>query len=256
MTLRTAFSTPLREGKFILGTWMHIPNTYVAEIMAQTGFDFVLVDGEHAPITAESLTTLLPAFEKFKVPVLYRVRKNAPDSIKAALDQGIAALMVPMVNSADEARDIVASAKYPPHGLRGIGPLRASNFYIDEADYVASANAETAIVAQIETRSGLEAVEEIAAVPGIDCLYIGPADLAMSLGVKVGQLNDELIAACKRVNAAARANGIVTGIDVASLDYIPVYRDLGFTLFTHGLDTGYLIDGGRATSQKLRSLFV
>ncbi|MFC3075497.1 HpcH/HpaI aldolase family protein [Shinella pollutisoli] len=254
MNLRTAFSAPLRNKSTVLGTWMQIPDTYVAEIMAQAGFDFVLVDGEHAPVTPEDLRVLLPAFEKNGTPVLYRVRKNASDAIKAALDQGIPALMVPMVNSAEEAREVVAAAKYPPAGVRGMGPLRASNFYMNEAAYVAAANAETAVVVQIETRGGLEAVEEIAAVPGIDCLYVGPADLAMSLGIKVGVLSEELKAACARVCAAAAGNGIAAGIDVASLDFIPAYRELGFTLFTHGLDTGYLADGGRQTSAKLREL--
>ncbi|WP_144158078.1 HpcH/HpaI aldolase family protein [Paraburkholderia sp. BCC1885] len=251
MTQFKEFAEKIRSGKPLLGTWMHVPHPMVAELMAQTGFDFILLDGEHAPVPPDILYTLLPSTEKFSMPVLYRVRANTPDLIKAALDNGVTALIAPMVNSGREASAVVSAAKYPPVGLRGIGPLRASNYYLDEASYVSVAN-ETATVVQIETAAALEAVEDIAATPGIDALYLGPADLSMSLGLPLGQLSDGLRAACRRVAEAARKNGIGAGIDVASLDYVPVYRDFGFNLMTYGLDTNFLVQGGRNCSEAMR----
>lgn len=242
----------MRSGSLIIGTWMQIPNTIVAELLSQTGFDFILVDGEHAPIPPDELYKILPATDRYEVPVLYRVRSNSPDLIKAALDAGAGAIIVPMVNSEEEARHAVAAAKYPPMGRRGIGPWRVSNFYMNEGDYVKSAN-HTALVVQIETKDALARVDEIAATPGIDALFVGPADLSMSMGLPLGQLSDGLMAACEKVAAAAKRNRIAAGIDVGSLDYVRTYRKLGFRLFTYGLDTGYLVTGGKNSAMVLRS---
>ena len=251
MSLQQKFYRSLRSGKMFVGTWMQIPHIVVAELLSQSGFDFILLDGEHAPVPPDELYKLLPATDRFQIPVLYRVRSNSSDLIKAALDAGVAALIVPMVNSPQEAAYAVASAKYPPVGKRGIGPWRASNYYLNESQYVATAG-ETAIVVQIETGTALDAVEEIAATPGIDALYIGPADLSMSLGLPLGQLSDGLFSACAKVAAAAKRNGIAAGIDVATLDYIPTYRKLGFDLLTYGLDTGYLMTGGKNFADDIR----
>lgn len=249
--LRARFSEHLRSRRSMIGTWLQVPHATVVEAMAQTGFDFVLVDGEHAPTPPDVLGGILPCLELHGAPSLYRVRSNCADLIKGALDHGVSALMVPMVNSAHEAGKVVEAAKYPPRGRRGFGPWRASNFYCDEADYLASANKDTAVIVQIESRDAVQAVADIARTPGIDALYVGPADLHMSLGLPAG-LTSELLAACKRVTDAARDNGIAAGIDVGSLDFVPKYVELGFTLMTFGLDTSYIIEGGRDLSHKAR----
>jgi 4-hydroxy-2-oxoheptanedioate aldolase len=254
MNRRIELARSIRNGKPTMGTWMQIPSPMVAEVMAQTGFDFVLLDGEHAPMPPDILYTLLPALERHGMSVIYRVRSNDGDLIKAALDCGVTGLVVPMINSAREAGEAVASAKYPPLGRRGFAPWRASNYYQEEAAYVASAN-DTPLIVQIETDAALQAVDEIAAVGGIDALYVGPADLAMSLGLPVGQLNDQLRKACAKVGAAAARNNIAAGIDIASLDYVPVYRELGYSLMTHGLDTAYLLAGGQRLSAALREAY-
>ncbi|MGE0282811.1 MAG: HpcH/HpaI aldolase/citrate lyase family protein [Rhizobiaceae bacterium] len=251
INLRAKFSEHLRSGRSMIGTWLQVPHPTVVEAMAQTGFDFMLVDGEHAPTPPDVLGGILPCLELHGAASLYRVRSNSADLIKGALDHGVSALMVPMVNSAHEAGKVVEAAKYPPQGKRGFGPWRASNFYYDEADYFASANKDTAIIVQIESRDAIQAVADIARTPGIDALYVGPADLRMSLGLPAG-LTSELLAACKRVTDAARKNGIAAGIDVGSLDFVPKYAELGFTLMTFGLDTSYIIEGGRDLSHKAR----
>jgi 2-keto-3-deoxy-L-rhamnonate aldolase RhmA len=252
MAKTSSLGEKIRSGSVVVGTWMQIPHYMVAETMALGNFDFVLLDGEHAPVPPDALGGLLAAAERRDCPVIYRVRSNSEDLIKGALDSGIAGLFVPMINSRSEALRAVGAAKYPPMGHRGIGPWRASNYYLDQAAYVARANAEIPVVLQIETKAALKAVDEIATVEGVDVLYVGPADLATSLGLPVGELNPGLIAACRKIAAAARRENKVAGIDVASLDFVKTYRELGFSLFTYGSETGYIIDGARAASRALR----
>ena len=252
MFKRSVLAEKIRSRKPVIGVWMQIPHPMVAETLSQTGFDFILLDGEHAPVPPDALGGLLPSTELHGMPVLYRVRSNTNDLIKAALDHGVSAVMVPMVNSAKEAGEAIAAAKYPPLGRRGNGPWRASNYYLNDAAYVASANADTATVLQIETKNALNEIDDIAATPGVDALYVGPADLALSLGLVPGKLHSDLIAACRRVAEAAHRNGIAAGIDVASIDFVRPYRELGFTLMTHGLDTSFLIEGGRHIAKILR----
>jgi 4-hydroxy-2-oxoheptanedioate aldolase len=158
-------TTTLREkiisGRMAVGTWVQIPDVAVVEILAQAGFDYLLIDGEHAPINPSQLVPLALAAERRGCPIVYRVQANSPDLIKAALDVGVDGLMVPMVETPAEAAAVVAAAKYPPAGRRGMGPWRASNYYKDFQSYIASANERTAIIVQIE--SGVERAAEIAA---------------------------------------------------------------------------------------------
>lgn len=249
------FAAKLRTGQPLIGVWLQIPHVMVAETLAQSGADFILLDGEHAPLPPDALVWLLPAIERFAMPVIYRVRANSVALIKGALDAGVSAIMVPMVNSLEEASAAIAAAKYPPMGKRGAGPWRAANYYLDDGAYQAKANADVPVVLQIETKEAVAAVDEIAAIAGIDALFVGPYDLCLSMGLEPGKLHPELIVAYKKVNAAAKRNGIATAIDVGSLDFIKPYRELGFSLMTHGLDTQFLIDGSRQVAQSFKAAF-
>jgi 4-hydroxy-2-oxoheptanedioate aldolase len=252
MTKSENFTARIKKGERQLGIWTQIPNVIVAENLAQSGADFLLVDGEHAPIPPHELLQILPATERYDMPVLYRVAWNRVELIKAALDVGVNAIMVPMVNSGEEARAVAAAAKYPPSGSRGMGAWRASNYYQGDAAYRKGADTDSGVVLQIETKQALKSLDEIASTPGVAALYIGPADLALSLGIELGKLSDGLLDACKRVAAAAKKNGIGAGIDVASLDYLPTYRDLGLSLFTYGSDFGFILEGSRAVAHQFR----
>lgn len=249
---RVNFSENLRRNMQQIGIWTQIPHVMVAENMAQSGADFLLVDGEHAPVPPHVLLEFLPSTERYDMPVLYRVAWNRIELIKAAFDTGVDAVMVPMVNTAEEARAAVAGSKYPPLGKRGIGAWRPTNYYQEDAAYRENANSLTGVVLQIETREALQNLDEIAATPGVDALYIGPADLAMSLGIPLGQLSDQHLEACKAVAAAAKKNRIGAGIDVGNLDYVPTYRNLGLSLFTYGSDFGFVLDGSRALVRQFR----
>lgn len=255
MNNRMKLATKIRSGEPVIGIWMQIPDPMVAETLAQTGADFLLIDGEHAPIAPHALGNLLPGTDLHDMPTIYRVAWNRIELIKAALDHGATGIMVPMVNSPEEAAAAVAASKYPPAGKRGIGAWRASNYYLDEASYRKEANTQSAVILQIETREALHSIEEIAAIPGIDALYVGPGDLALSLGFNPGELHPELLAGCKRVVDAAHKNGIAAGIDVAALGFVPTYADMGFSLMTYGADFGFILDGGRAVTRDIRAAF-
>jgi 4-hydroxy-2-oxoheptanedioate aldolase len=239
----------------VFGSWMQVPHPVVTETLAQTGLDFLLADGEHAPIPPHALLDILPSAEKYGTPVIYRVASNRTEYIKAALDFGAQGVMVPMVNSAEEAAAAVAAAKYPPTGTRGLGAWRASNYYQDHANYRATANDETIVVVQIETVEAVRCVDAIAAIPGIDVVYIGPGDLALSLGTKPGEFGAEMIGACKEVAAAAKRHGIASGIDVFQLEDIGEFIRFGMSFFTHGLTASYILNGGRETDRVMRTAF-
>ncbi|MGE0008008.1 MAG: HpcH/HpaI aldolase/citrate lyase family protein [Parvibaculaceae bacterium] len=252
MNKRSSLPSRVRSRQTVIGPWMSIPHPMVAEMLAQTGADFLLVDGEHAPIAPQTLPLLLPAAERRDMPVIYRVAWNRIDLIKAALDSGVGGLMVPMVNSRTEAEQAIAAAKYPPMGKRGMGAWRASDYFMDDGAYVERANEDTLMVLQIETGEAVRDIEEIAAVPGIDALFVGPADLSRSLGLASSAPRTELRKAYAQVVDAARKNGIAAGIDVVSPDYAPAYREIGFTFMTFGVDSVFMIEAGKAGIGSLR----
>jgi len=238
----------------VVGTWLSIPDVAVVEILAQAGFDYLLIDGEHAPIDPSRLAPLVIAAERRQCPVIYRVRVNSADLIKMALDVGVAGIMVPMVETPEEAAAAVAAAKYPPDGRRGIGPWRASNYYRDFTTYLSTANASTAVVLQIESAAAVDHAERIAAVPGVDALFVGPADLSGSMGIEVGKLDPRLIDALKRVVAAGRNSGCGLGIDAASNERLETFAAMGFRLFTFGVDTDYLASGSQGAAEFARGV--
>jgi 2-keto-3-deoxy-L-rhamnonate aldolase RhmA len=243
----------IRAGDTVIGSWFTIPHPMVAETLARGGFDFLLLDGEHAPVPPDALSYLLPATELQGCPVIYRPRTNSVDLIRGALDAGVTGVMVPMIESAAQGKAALDAAKYPPLGRRGIGPWRASNYYDDYPGYVVTANDTTCVVLQIESQAAVDAIDAIASLPGVDVLYVGPADMAGSMGLKPGERHEALTAAIGRVAAAARKHGKAAGIDVTSLDFFASYREMGFSFFTYGIDTSYLMDGARTASRDLRA---
>lgn len=242
----------VRRRDLVLGTWLTVPHPLVAELMAPCGFDFLLLDGEHGPGHPDTVAGLALAAERHRVPLLYRTRANAPGPIGAALDAGAAGVMVPMVESAAEAAAAVAAAKYPPAGRRGFGPWRASDFYAGAAGYLAEADAATGVVVQVESVAAVAAADRIAAVPGVDALFVGPADLALSMGLRPGAPDADLAAAFRAVAEAARRQGKAAGTDVGSPEEAEPLRALGYTLFTCGADLGYLRAGAAAAHRALR----
>ncbi|QEX22522.1 2,4-dihydroxyhept-2-ene-1,7-dioic acid aldolase [Hypericibacter adhaerens] len=253
MAITTDLVRRIRAGEPVVGSWFTVPHPMAAETLARGGFDFLLLDGEHAPVPPDALAGLLPATELQGCPVIYRPRTNSVDLIRGALDAGVTGVMVPMIETESQARAAIGAAKYPPLGRRGIGPWRASNYYDDYPGYVVTANEATGLVLQIESKEAVEAIDGIASLPGVDVLYVGPADMAGSMGLKPGEKHEALTAAIGRVAAAAKKHGKALGIDVTALDFLAGYREMGFSFFTYGIDTSYLMDGARAASQAFRA---
>lgn len=168
----------LQNGKPAIGSWLGSSDPYCVEMMAGLGFDWLIIDMEHIPLSQETLRNMLMACKGSESSVIVRVSLNSRDYIQAALDLGAQGVMVPMVNSGDDAERAVQFSRYPPLGRRGLGPMRAAQYGKNDANYRRSANDETLLFVQIETPEAVKNAEKILTVKGVDGLFIGNGDLA------------------------------------------------------------------------------
>lgn len=209
---RNELKAALARGEMQSGLWLALASPLVAELAAGVGFDWCLVDGEHSPNTLTTIAAQLQALEGTGTQAAVRVPFGEDWIIKQVLDLGVQTLVVPMVHSAAHAREAVAAVRYPPQGRRGVGAAlsRASGFGAI-ADYTATANDEICLFVQIESAEAVANVEEIAAVEGVDGLFVGPADLSADMGY-VGQLtHPEVLKAIAHVYDVAKSTGKFAG---------------------------------------------
>lgn len=197
----------LRDGGIVYSAWLTFSSPAVAEVIAGFGFDVLMVDMEHTSISLETLETVIAAVGRWDPVTIVRIPGHDPSFIKRCLDIGIDGVMAPQVMNADEARALVAAVKYRPVGTRGYGPRRTSD-YFRNADYFAEANDRTFVMLQIEHHEAAARAAEIAAVPGLDVLCLGPADLAVSCGHLDDPSHPSVATAIDRVFAAAKANNL------------------------------------------------
>lgn len=230
-----------RKGEQTLGCWLSLANTYSAEAVAQLGFDWVCVDLQHGMIDYPDLAHMLPAISNSRATPLVRVPWNEPYEIMKVLDAGAYGVIVPMVNNGEEAARAVAACRYPPLGNRSFGPIRAALY--GGRGYAQEANGQIACIAMIETREGIDKVEEIVSTPGLDGVYIGPADLALSLGLPVSgdQPQEEHLAVVKQIQQACIEHEVAIGIHTSSLEYTQKYLELGFNFVTLGSESGHMM---------------
>ena len=186
--------TRLRAGECLYGCFVRFPDPGLVELLALQGFDFLVLDGEHGTMEPRDCENMVRGADVRGVPALVRVPTNEPPVILRFMDTGALGVHVPLVSSADDAERAVRAVKYGPRGTRGLTGVRAAAYGQREtlAEYVERANAETLVVVQIETRAALEQVEEIAAVDGVDVVFVGPTDLSHSLGVP-GQTSHPIV---------------------------------------------------------------
>jgi 4-hydroxy-2-oxoheptanedioate aldolase len=235
------FKAALLAGKRQVGLWLALANAYTAEIAADSGFDWLLIDSEHAPNHVGSMLGQLQAVGGTSAHPVIRVAAGETWMIKQVLDIGAQTILVPVVESADQARQIVAATRYAPEGNRGIGAAlaRASRFNAIP-DYIATANKEICLLIQVETCAGLRALDALLAVTGIDGIFVGPADLAADMGFPGQPTHPEVqaavIDALKRIIAAGRPSGILSSDPVA----LAAYFDLGVQFVAVGSDVGLL----------------
>ncbi|KUI74446.1 4-hydroxy-2-oxo-heptane-1,7-dioate aldolase [Cytospora mali] len=200
----------IKTGAYPLMTFVAIPSVRQAQIVALTGLDGIILDCEHGHIGDDAMHNSVAAISALGVSPIIRIRGPAHDIIKRALDTGAHGIMVPQINNSEEARQIVQSSKFPPQGVRGQGSaFPAIGHGLNTPEYMLSANQTIVTMIQIETRAGVENVEEISAVPGVDMLFIGPNDLAQSLLGYVPARGDEpeFVAAIDKIITAARKYG-------------------------------------------------
>ncbi|NYT65664.1 HpcH/HpaI aldolase/citrate lyase family protein [Alcaligenaceae bacterium] len=230
-----AFKRALRSGDVQFGLFLALADSYSAELVATTGFDWLVIDGEHGPNDLRAILGQVQAIAAWPGATVVRVPDHNPVMIKQLLDIGVRNLLVPMVESADQARAVVQATRYPPAGLRGLatGMVRAAQWN-GISNYVEAANDEICLIMQMESAAGLEALDDILAVDGVDAVFIGPTDLAASLGYPERSKTELVIQdALRRIAAAGKAAGVFSR-DIASTHN---YRDQGVNMIGVGVDT-------------------
>ena len=245
------FRARLRSRDPLLGTMVTLPLAATAEILADAGFDWFFVDGEHGPLETRELLGILQAVGH-RVPCVVRVPVAGEAPIKKVLDLGADGVIVPQVNTAAQAAQVVAQARYAPAGTRGVGLARAHGYGFRFQEYVDAANDRVAVIVQAEHATAVENIESIVAVEGVDAVLLGPYDLAASLG-KMGDVDDPVVTdAIERVTRTCLEAEMPLGIFGVTAAAVRPYIDRGYRLIVAGVDGLFLGTAARATLSELR----
>ena len=228
------------EGRTAFGLWSVVPGSFGAEILSETGADYVCVDQQHGAIDYDAMVPMLQAIRAGGAAPITRVLSNDPFLIMKALDAGAWAVIVPLVGSAGDAARAVSACRYPPRGVRSFGPVRAATV-IGSRD-PEDLGGEVLCFVMVETGEALERVDEIAATPGVDGIYIGPSDLALSLGLPptLEVTEGEHVEAVRRIREACHEHGIAAGIHSPSGDWARRHAEAGFDMVTVASDAPLL----------------
>jgi 4-hydroxy-2-oxoheptanedioate aldolase len=247
------FKRALKAGKPQIGLWSTLSSSYTVEAVAGAGFDWLLLDSEHSPVDIENLLTQLQAAAPYASHPIVRIPWNDMVNTKRVLDIGAQSLLIPYVQTAEEARSAVAATRYPPAGVRGVaGTTRATRFGRVK-EYAKRAHEEICVLVQVETQSALGSIEAICGVDGVDGVFIGPADLHASMGhagetanAKVKPLIDDAI---RRIRKAGKAPGILTPNEADARHWL----ECGALFVAVGSDAGILARGADALAAKFKS---
>lgn len=240
---KNTFKAALKEGRIQIGLWVALTSAYTAEICGGAGYDWLLIDAEHAPNDIQTVVAQLQGLSKYPVHPIVRPPVGEAGIIKQILDIGAQTILVPMVETKEQAEALVRAVRYPPHGIRGVGAAlaRASNFN-RIPDYLQTANEEVCLLLQIESRAGLANVDAIASVEGVDGVFVGPADLAADMGFLgrpgVAEVQAAVEDALIRIQGHGKAAGILTADQVLARRYL----ELGATFVGIGSDVGLLVN--------------
>lgn len=249
---RNAFKQALSRHERQVGFWCCMASPVSAEILAGAGFDWVVIDGEHAP---NDITTLLPQLQAMRggtAEPVFRVPWNEPVIIKRALDVGARSLLIPFVQNADEARKAVAATRYPPLGIRGVAGAHRGSDYGRIQDYHRNAHLDTCVLLQIETKIALKEIEAVAAVEGVDGIFIGPSDLAAAFGHLGNPKDSEVQAAIAEAARRIRAKGISAGTLTGSADDVEALFEMGYNFVAVGSDIGVLARNAEALAARFQ----
>lgn len=254
MKINGDFRKRVLAGEFLAGTWVNLGSPITAEMAGLTGFDWVLLDHEHGPGSDVTVANQLQAVAATPAVGLVRIAANEPPRFKRALDAGAQGIMIPYVGTAAEAQAAVDAMRYPPRGARGVAKLtRATSFGSGFDDYFAHAHEWLVTLPQIETPEGVERATEIAAVDGVDILFVGPMDLTTSLGIPGNYEHPRCLEALQQVAIAARRAGKAAGILLLNPAHVPMCREMGYTFIALGSDGGAVVNGLKQSLAVLRS---
>lgn len=245
--MKNGLKRMLKEGKVAIGTTLTIDHPDVAEFIGNLGYDWILIDTEHAPMEPGSVQHLQQSMSRSKSVPMVRVPWNDIVMIKRVLDTGIYGIVVPWINTKEEAIKAVQAVRYPPLGLRGYGPRRAA--FLDP-DYVKTANKELLLGAQIETQKAVDNIDEILSVEGIDAALVGPMDLSLSLGVLGNFQHERFVSAMDKIVKSCKKHGVIAGM--LAVDDVAKRVKQGFTLLNRMGDFGLLVAAERRNLAEAR----
>ncbi len=249
--MTVSFRARLKAGETLIGTMVTIPTPSVAEILADVGFDWLFIDGEHGALGTSDVLGILQAVGD-RVPCIVRVPAAEESPIKRVLDLGAAGIIVPQTNTAEQVADVVRYSRYAPIGARGVGLGRAHGYGLRFQEYMDTANEEVVVIVQAEHADAVKNIEAMVAVPGIDAVLLGPYDLAASLG-KMGQINDPVVTgAIDRVTAACQKVNMPLGIFGVTADAVRPPIEQGYTLIAVSVDTLFLGTAAKTMLSQLR----
>ncbi|HET9822175.1 MAG TPA: aldolase/citrate lyase family protein [Burkholderiaceae bacterium] len=234
-----------------LGTWIMAASPLVTEAMGHAGFQWGVIDMEHTPLDMMEVIHLLQAAGNTKMVPIVRVPWNDAVTIKRVLDAGATTLLIPFVQSADEAARAVAATRYPPEGTRGLAGMSRGSRFGTTPDYARTANKTVGAVLQLETPTAVAHLEAIAAVPGVDSLFMGPGDLSAALGHAGNTTHPEVMAMMSDAARRANAVGMPIGTVGGTPELVVQYRAMGFNYVAIGSDLGLLMRGAQAAVKAL-----
>ena len=240
--------------ELLAGTFVNLGSATAVEITAGVDFDWILIDLEHGSGSLADLRPMLLACRGSSAAPIVRIRSVDPDTVKFVMDSGAAGIMFPFVSTVDEARRAVAAIKYPPQGMRGVaGVIRATDYGRNWEQYFAEANEKSLTIVQIETPEAVDAAEEIAAIDGVDVLFVGPLDLSVNLGSPGDFEHPDSIQAYQTVIAACERHGKTAGI-LSRPSLVGQQKGLGFRFVALGSDSGAVLAGMQQSLQQLRGV--
>jgi len=248
-----SFAERLRGGERLLAASATI-SPVLAELLGRSGFDWLFIDAEAFPLTMPEILELVRASELAGASPVVRMNNDDPSDIRQILDMGAAGVIIPLVKTAEQTRLIVEAARFAPQGNRGVtaGRSRGYGYGRNAAEYVARANKETAVIVMVEERKGLSNVDEIAAVDGLDGIFVGPGDMAISLGCPNEPMHPDMRAAFAAIASAARSNDVALGTFPSSREMYDLCYEEGYRFFLAGLDTGFARNAAVARLDEMR----
>ena len=243
-----------KEGKAAINGWIEIPSSYSAEVMAHQGWDSLTIDMQHGAISQSDVLQIFQAISTTDVVPMARLNWNEPGQIMKVLDYGAYGIICPMVSNREQAEKFVQACLYPPKGYRSFGPTRG--FMYGGDDYVDHANDEILKIAMIETKEALQELDKIMSTPGLNGIYIGPGDLSLAIGEKVGFDNPPkhpIYEKIVNILTYAKKYNLIAGIHNVTPEYAKKMIELGFNIVTVGSDKIFMNDGAKLALSKLKN---